>query len=679
MLKEKKLLSEIIKAGRLVVCAVVLWIILLFIWASAFFTRPVSWRFIWHQLSARWVLMVIVVAFLAFVLATGMRLVFLITNATTEVVTDKKWVNLFKEKEELEESLKQSYSAVKRMHIPLAVTKGEKIDWMNNEAQKFFHQKVTDLNELKPFFPKINLIQRMETIIWRLTFQQKYSRKAFVLIDGTLRSVTLTALCLKMHHPEAGVLWSMEDASAEYQNAAMERYYEVVFSTLKLFRSLKGVDDEARKLSKMLKEVTKAYHLAVATLLRLEGDTLIVRAVHSSDKVSSWPTQFDLHDMEVKTSAMAKAVKTKKAVGYADVSPFPYYRSLKMVSQSSLFSTFAFPIILNGKVEGVITLYGSEKNFFSPKLLKRLQQLFNEVFQTMEVARARQKSKQAVAEYASELKEKVSELEKGRRLLKRQAKEMNSAVKDMIVARDQAEEANQVKSEFLASVSHELRTPLNAILGFSEVMEAETFGPMENPRYKEYTRYIYTSGKYLLSLINDVLDLSAVESKRKTREEKPLSLHNLIAETVEIIKGYPSGNKKQFVMRVPENILVRAEDRSMRQIFLNILSNAVKFTGDDGLIEITARQNTMGDLRVAISDNGIGIPKDKIKTLFQPFVQVENVMTKEHKGTGLGLVLIKKLMESYQGSVELKSKLDVGTRMILIFPKNRIIKEEKGE
>jgi two-component system cell cycle sensor histidine kinase PleC len=176
-----------------------------------------------------------------------------------------------------------------------------------------------------------------------------------------------------------------------------------------------------------------------------------------------------------------------------------------------------------------------------------------------------------------------------------------------------------------------------------------------------------------------VLDLSAVESQRQKRIETDLSLNKLIKETVEIIKGYPQGNEKQYIIKVPENILLKAEDRSMRQIFLNILSNSVKFTKENGIIEISARTNSEHNLRIVIKDNGIGIPKDKIKTLFQPFVQVENVMTKEHKGSGLGLVLIKKLVESYQGTVELSSKLGEGTKMVLIFPKSRVIKTKQGE
>ena len=674
---KKQLFTEIAKVGRLIGIAGVLGVLVVYLWASAFFSRPVSFDFIWHQFTSRWLLMVIGCMFLAFVLFVAGRLIYLISHITMQLAFDHRWHRLSKQKEALEKELKQFYAALKQIRFPMIITRGRKVAWLNDEMQQLIHQKTINMSDLERIFPNIDLSHKMSAVKRILKVKRGYVKQVFWNLDGTMRPVWLSAVCLRSHHPEQGVLWSFDDALSEYQNIAMEKYYDAVFSSLRLFHTIESPAQEHKKMDKMLKEVSRAYNLTLAGILSLEGNHLVTKSIYSNGKFSSIPSQFDLHDPVVRTSAVARAIKTKQCVGYADVAPLPYYHFLQKTNQEVPQSTCAFPIIINHKLEGVITLYGSQRNFFSPRLLHKLGQLFNEIFEAIGSARWRYANKQAMATYEKQLKVQVAELEKGKRILKRQAREMNGVVKDLIIARNQAEEASRVKSEFLASVSHELRTPLNAILGFSEAMETETFGPMNNDRYKEYTRYIYTSGKYLLSLINDVLDLSAVEAKKKKREETAINFGELVNESLDIIKGYPDGDKKTYIVHVPDDIFLWAEERSIRQILLNVLSNAVKFTGDNGRIEIIARRNAVHDLRVVISDNGIGIPKDKIKTLFQPFVQVENVMTREHKGSGLGLVLVKKLMESYQGTVSLSSKEGVGTKIVLIFPQKRLVKKKE--
>ena len=246
-------------------------------------------------------------------------------------------------------------------------------------------------------------------------------------------------------------------------------------------------------------------------------------------------------------------------------------------------------------------------------------------------------------------------------------------------ARAAAENANRSKSEFIANMSHELRTPLNAILGFSEVMTTETFGPLPD-QYREYMQYIYSSGQYLLSLINDILDLSSLEGGHPKLKDSDIALMPFISDVLDIVRYYPEGQNRQFSYQVQPNVLgLRVDERSLKQILLNVFSNAIKFTESNGKIEIDAHLLRTGELQISVRDDGIGIPSDKIKQLFQPFSQVENVMTRRHQGSGLGLVLVKRLVELQQGKVGLESTVGKGTTIIITFPADRVLNAKKKE
>jgi len=226
-------------------------------------------------------------------------------------------------------------------------------------------------------------------------------------------------------------------------------------------------------------------------------------------------------------------------------------------------------------------------------------------------------------------------------------------------------------------MSHELRTPLNAILGFSEAMTTETFGPLPQ-QYKEYIQYVHSSGQYLLSLINDILDLSSLEGAHPKLKDADVALEPLIKNVMEIVKHYPGGEKRTITATLkPKTLGLRIDERSLEQILLNTLSNAIKFTEDGGEIKLNIARAKNKSLVISVQDNGIGIPKDKMQNLFQPFGQIENVMTRKHKGTGLGLVLIKRLVELQDGTVQLKSKEGRGTKITLTFPAKRVIAFKK--
>jgi len=245
----------------------------------------------------------------------------------------------------------------------------------------------------------------------------------------------------------------------------------------------------------------------------------------------------------------------------------------------------------------------------------------------------------------------------------------------LTVSVEQAEAANRAKSAFLANMSHELRTPLNAIMGFSEVMKDQHLGPMDNNRYLGYAGDIHSSGRYLLGIINDILDLSKIEAGKMTvenAEEFPLrqALEGSLAICV------PLGEK--FGVRVetrlpPETVRLIAVERMIRQIMINLVGNAIKFTPAGGSVHISGCASACGGYAVTVQDSGIGMSEQEIIQALTPFGQVENKMTAKHNGTGLGLPLAKAMLELHDSRMEISSDPGSGTRIVLRFPASRIV------
>ena len=233
--------------------------------------------------------------------------------------------------------------------------------------------------------------------------------------------------------------------------------------------------------------------------------------------------------------------------------------------------------------------------------------------------------------------------------------------------KERAEAANLTKSEFLANMSHELRTPLNAIIGFSDIMQCGMFGAVGDPRYQEYVKDIYSSGNYLLGVINDILDMSKIEAKRFSLDLEPVDLCPLITEAVRVVAVSAGEKKIELVTRINDCMAVHADRRAIKQILLNLLSNAVKFTGNEGRITVRARK-TGGALALTIEDTGCGIPRKALRKLGQPFEQVQNQMTKSHNGSGLGLAISRSLTELHGGALKIRSREGVGTIVSVRIP-----------
>lgn len=240
---------------------------------------------------------------------------------------------------------------------------------------------------------------------------------------------------------------------------------------------------------------------------------------------------------------------------------------------------------------------------------------------------------------------------------------------ELIQALDQAAANGRARSEFLANVSHELRTPLNAIIGFAEVMREQIFGPVGNPKYRDYVSDIHMSASHLHALISDILDFSTVEAGRREIRFEPCDLADEIAYCVRLVKA--AAEKKRIALTVEgaeQPCVIEADRRSLRQILTNLLTNAVKFTRDLGTVAITLT-HTGRDVVVRIADNGVGIAEEDLERIARPFIRGGNEYARRQDGTGLGLALTKSLVELHQGELHIDSRLGQGTAVTVRLPR----------
>ena len=241
-----------------------------------------------------------------------------------------------------------------------------------------------------------------------------------------------------------------------------------------------------------------------------------------------------------------------------------------------------------------------------------------------------------------------------------------------LAAKEMADRANRIKSEFLANMSHELRTPLNAIIGFSEMIGTEVLGP-GLPRYRDYATDIHGAGKHLLSLINDILDLSKAEAGKLELHAEPVELAGLIQECARLLEGRATEQKLRIALDIAALPPLFVDRLRVKQILLNLLSNAVKFTPEGGVVSVEAGCDTTGGVVVCVRDTGIGIPAEMIPLAFEPFRQIDSALSRKYEGTGLGLPLVKKLIELHEGEVRLESISGKGTSVFISFPASRCI------
>lgn len=250
----------------------------------------------------------------------------------------------------------------------------------------------------------------------------------------------------------------------------------------------------------------------------------------------------------------------------------------------------------------------------------------------------------------------------------------------LIEAKRQSDMASRAKSEFLANMSHELRTPLNAIIGFSEILKEQIFGKIEHKEYVEYAHDIHASGRHLLEVINEILDFSKIEAGKRELYETALHIEPIAESAIRMIQHKADQQKITLINQIDASLpRIRAEELGMKQILINLLTNAVKFTDAGGKVTLSAAINDIGGMDITVSDTGIGMAEDDIEKALSPFGQINSAFNRKESGTGLGLSLVKSLTELHQGELLVRSAPNEGTDITIRLPAFRTIQDSTAE
>lgn len=261
----------------------------------------------------------------------------------------------------------------------------------------------------------------------------------------------------------------------------------------------------------------------------------------------------------------------------------------------------------------------------------------------------------------------------------RESKRRDNIEESLLGATRRAENASQAKTTFLAQMSHELRSPLNAIMGFAELIRDEVFGKVK-PEYQEYAGNIYESGAHLLELINEILEMARVEAGKATLDERVVDVRNAIEASLRLVSVRAEAECIRLATEIESPLpTLYVDERKLRQILINLLTNAIKFTPKGGLVTTVARVTMNGDFVLIVRDTGVGIAPENIEKVLEPFGQVSNAFASKNQGTGLGLPLTNSFAQLHGGRLKIESTPGKGTSVTITFPAERVIRLDKGK
>jgi signal transduction histidine kinase len=368
---------------------------------------------------------------------------------------------------------------------------------------------------------------------------------------------------------------------------------------------------------------------------RFDGELIHIASAHGLRPEALEVLRRDYPMRPSRGAATARAILTRGVVYIANIRDDGEYALRDLAGAAAYLSVLSVPMLLEGKPIGAITVTGAEADAFTERQIELLQTFAEQAVIAIQNAHL-----------FNEIREKTVQLQ---------------------AVNGQLELANKHKSEFLANMSHELRTPLNAIIGFSEVMIDQLFGEL-NEKQLEYQNDIHESGKHLLSLINDILDLSKIEAGRMELELATFHLPTAVSNAVTLVRERAQRHGITLGVEIDPRLgAFQADERKLKQVLLNLLSNAVKFTPDGGRVQVSAELDT-DKVEITVKDTGVGISPEDQASLFEEFKQLGKDSSRKAEGTGLGLALTRRLVELHGGQILVQSALGHGSTFRVTLP-----------